>query len=161
MQRRELFSSLAKPFKQKDLQESIIRPPYYDDINLFLTNCVKCETKDCATVCEENIIKILDDGTPKLDFSNSGCTYCNLCATSCKNEVLNIENKKQIEAKIEIVVLSCLSWQNTMCFSCKDPCIVNAIEFVGLFRPTISNVCTSCGLCVKVCPTNAIKVSGL
>ena len=159
MQRRELFSSLAKPFKQKDLQESFVRPPYYKDINLFLTNCIKCETKDCSTVCEENIIKILEDGTPKLDFSNSGCTYCDLCATSCSIDVLTLENKKQIEGKIEIDVLSCLAWQNTMCFSCKDPCLDDAIEFIGLFRPTIKDNCTSCGFCIKVCPTNAIKVS--
>ena len=52
-----------------------------------------------------------------------------LCAISCQNGVLNIEDKKQIEAKIEIDVLTCLSWQNTMCFSCKDPCLENAIDF--------------------------------
>jgi len=158
MQRRELFSSLAKPFKKKE-QERVIRPPYYKEDSLFLTNCVNCNTKDCSTVCEENIIRILEDGTPSLDFSASGCTYCDLCAEACTNKVLDIENKKQIKAKIEIDILACLAWHNTMCYSCKDPCLDNAIEFLGLFRPSINNSCTSCGFCIKACPTNAIKVT--
>ena len=37
MQRRELFGSLAKPFKNRSLQEKAIRPPYFKDINLFFT----------------------------------------------------------------------------------------------------------------------------
>nr|WP_306457763.1 4Fe-4S binding protein [Aliarcobacter trophiarum] len=30
-----------------------------------------------------------------------------------------------------------------------------------MFRPSIQNSCTSCGFCIKVCPTNAIKVKNL
>lgn len=156
MQRRELFSSLSKPFRKES--EKIVRPPYFKDINLFLTNCINCETKDCFNACEESIIKIKDDGSPILDFSNSGCTYCDLCANACLHEVLNIEHKKEIEAKIEIDVLLCLSWNSTMCFSCKDPCLDNAIDFLGMFRPNINQDCTSCGFCIKVCPTSAIKI---
>ena len=79
MQRRELFGSLAKPFKNRSLQEKAIRPPYFKDINLFFTKCLECIEKPCSTACEENIIEILEDGTPKINFSNSGCTYCDLC----------------------------------------------------------------------------------
>ena len=44
-------------------------------------------------------------------------------------------------------------------FSCKDPCVDNAIDFQGLFNPTIDlTKCTSCGFCVSVCPTDAIKL---
>ena len=60
MQRRELFSSLASsirgvPSKQK--QERLLRPPYNNDESLFLNECSKCDGI-CATVCEEEIIKI-------------------------------------------------------------------------------------------------------
>lgn len=160
MQRRELFSSLSKPFK-KEKEESVLRPPYFKDINLFFTNCIECLDKPCIMACEENIIVVLEDKTTALDFSKSGCTYCDMCAKTCTNGVLNIEDKKQIEAKIEIDILSCLAWQNTMCFSCKNPCLDDAITFLGLFRPTITQNCTSCGFCIKVCPTNAIKVKNL
>ncbi len=160
MERRELFSSLASSFSKKEKQEKILRPPYYsikEDDSLFLTNCINCEGL-CGTVCEENIIIIQEDSTPKLDFTNSGCTYCNKCAEACPNEVLNLKYKKLIDVKFEIDVLSCISWNKTMCFSCKDPCIDNAIDFLAMFRPSINDKCTSCGFCVKVCPTNAIKI---
>ena len=71
---------------------------------------------------------------------------------------IHTENKKHINAKIEIDVLSCLSWHQTMCFSCKDPCFYDAIDFLAMFRPTINQNCTACGLCIKSCPTGAIKI---
>ena len=160
MKRRELFSSLASSFNKKEKAEKIIRPPYFltqDDDSIFFTNCTSCEGL-CSTACEENIIIIQDDLTPKLDFTSSGCTYCDECANVCPNEVLNLEYKKHINARIEIDVLSCLAWNQTMCFSCKDPCLDDAIDFLGMFRPSINDKCTSCGFCIKVCPTNAIKI---
>jgi len=156
MQRREFFSSLGLPFKVN--QESIIRPPYFKDENLFFTNCIKCDEKSCSIVCEENIIIIQEDLTPKIDFTKSGCTYCDLCAKSCKNGVLSLEDKKNISAKIQIDTQSCLAWNQTMCFSCKDRCLDNAINFLAIFKPTINENCTNCGFCIRVCPTNAIKV---
>jgi ferredoxin-type protein NapF len=160
MKRRELFSSLASPFKNKEEKpESIIRPPYYICEENFIKSCVTCEDKSCSTVCEENIIIILDDGTPSLNFANSGCTYCDECAIACKDNVLSIENRKNIQARFSIDVLKCMSWNQTMCFSCKDPCMTDAIKFLGMFRPEINNdLCTSCGFCVKVCPTDAISL---
>ena len=157
MKRRELFSSLVSSFKRDEKQEKILRPPYHKDESIFFTNCKDCEGL-CATVCEENIIFIQADSTPKLDLSFSGCTYCNECATACPNEVLQIEHKKNIDAKIEIDILNCLSWNKTMCFSCKDPCLDNAIDFLAMFRPSINSNCTACGFCIKSCPTNAIKI---
>ena len=157
MKRRELFSSLVSSFKRDEKQEKILRPPYHKDESIFFTNCKDCEGL-CATVCEENIIFIQADFTPKLDLSFSGCTYCNECAIACPNEVLQVEHKKNINAKIEIDILNCLSWNKTMCFSCKDPCLDNAIDFLAMFRPSINSNCTACGFCIKSCPTNAIKI---
>lgn len=157
MKRRELFSSLTSSFSKKEKQEKIIRPPYFQSEAIFFTNCTDCEGF-CSTACEENIIFIQEDSTPKLDFSSSGCTYCDECAIACPNEVLKVDYKKNIDVKIEIDVLSCLSWNQTMCFSCKDPCLDDAIDFLGMFRPSINDNCTSCGFCIKVCPTGAIKI---
>ena len=174
MKRRELFSSLASPFKDKkeSAESVIIRPPYYlqeadftwnlspedKTVNTdFHKGCSECVDKSCATVCEEQIIKILDDGTPTLDFSLGGCTYCDQCAIACKSNILTIENKKNINVIFSIDLIKCLSWNQTMCFSCKDPCLDNAINFLGMFRPEIiEDKCTSCGWCVKACPTDAI-----
>ena len=158
MERRELFSSLASSFTKKEKQEKIIRPPYFKNEEIFLTNCIECSDKKCSIVCEENIILILENGTPAISFENNGCSYCDECANTCEHEVLNLEDKKNINTKIEIDPLSCLSWNQTMCFSCKDPCLDDAIDFLAMFRPEINENCTSCGYCIKYCPTSAIKI---
>jgi ferredoxin-type protein NapF len=161
MQKRELFSSLGSIFgnnASKEGETKIIRPPYFSDITLFDSECKECDGA-CANVCEENIIKIASDSTPYLDLQISGCTYCDECAVACERDVLKVEYKSNIDATISIDILSCLSWNSTMCFSCKDPCLDNAIDFLAMFRPSINqDRCTCCGFCIKYCPTGAIKV---
>ncbi len=160
MQRRELFSFLSSSIKgeEKKTEQIILRPPYYSDISLFHNECNKCDAK-CATVCEEEIIKIAEDKTPYLDFSNSGCTFCDECAIACEFEVLKIEYKKDIEADIIINQSTCISWDGVMCFSCKDPCLEDAIEFKAMFMPTIDmSKCNACGFCLNRCPTYAIEI---
>ena len=160
MQRRELFSSLASSISGSKKQEKLLRPPYFSDESLFHKECNKCDAK-CATVCEEDIIKISDDKTPYLIFSSSGCTYCDKCALSCEFGVLTLENKKLIKAKVTINKTKCLSWSHTMCFSCKDPCLDKAIDFQAMFMPLINDKCTSCGFCISRCPTDAIEIKVL
>ena len=164
MQRRELFSSLASSLKDvvkttsTEQQESFLRPPYYNDESLFHNECSKCDAK-CATVCEEEIIKITTDGSPYLDFAHSGCTFCDECAKVCEFGVLSLEYKREINATIAINTQECMSWNATMCFSCKDPCLDNAIDFKAMFMPSIDeNRCTACGFCISRCPTSAIKI---
>ena len=153
--RRELFSSLG--FSKKGQGIIKIRPPYFSNESDF-DKCIECDGK-CATACEEKIITIQDDKTPILDFKKSGCTYCDKCALVCEYDVLKLENKQLINAKIKIDMLKCLSWQKTMCFSCKDICLEDAVKFLGLFRAEIDyEKCTNCGFCIKVCPVDAIKV---
>ena len=157
MQRRDFFNSFKKHFNKPKHEPLVLRPPYYEDISLFEQNCINCDGK-CANSCEENII-VINNKLPELNFKQSGCTYCDECAKACDHEVLKIENKKNIEAKFNINPAKCLSWQKTMCFACKDPCLDNAIEFAGIYFPEIiTNKCTSCGFCISVCPTDAIEL---
>jgi ferredoxin-type protein NapF len=158
MQRRELFSSLFSN-KKKENTEALVRPPYFNNEDSFYKECPECIDTPCVTFCQESIIKIADDKTPILSFKSGGCTYCDECAVSCPNGVLTLEYKKKIDAVVEIDVLKCMSWNQTMCFSCKDPCLEDAIEFLGMFRPSINeSKCTSCGFCIGVCPAEAIKI---
>lgn len=157
MDRRELFSSLFSSKKEK--KEIKIRPPYFQEESSFSKECIECVDTPCVTFCQENIIIMDGDHTPILNFQNSGCTYCNECAVHCPTEVLSVENKRDIQVDVEIDMLQCMSWSNTMCFSCKDPCLEDAIEFLGIFKPSIDpSKCTSCGFCIGVCPTNAIII---
>ena len=41
-----------------------------------------------------------------------------------------------------IDVLKCLSWNQTMCFSCKDPCLDDAIDYFQ-FSKQINNQCSA------------------
>lgn len=94
-----------------------------------------------------------EDKTPHIDFSKGGCTYCGECAKACEYGVLLEDSEEKIPVKVEIDMIKCLSWHNTMCFSCKDPCLDDAIEFLGMFRPSIvEDKCTSCGFLLECMP---------
>ena len=160
MERRELFGSLASSLRKEKKQEEFIRPPYYSELSLFHNECNKCEGV-CATACEEDIIAIADDKTPYLLFLKNGCTYCDKCAEACDFGVLTLEAKNRISATVTINKAKCLSWDHTMCFSCKDPCLENAIDFKAMFMPTINDKCTACGFCINRCPTEAIEIKVL
>jgi len=161
MERRELFSSLRSSFQNTNEKrvQRVIRPPYFNKELDFENICKTCTEKSCLDVCEVDIIEIQEDSTPILNLAQSGCTYCDECAKACDANVLTLENKKNINAKFSIGLLECLSWNQTMCFSCKDPCLEDAIQFLGMFRPEIDEkLCTSCGFCLTVCPTDAITL---
>lgn len=162
MERRELFSFLSSSVKEAVREDKngtvvLVRPPYYGDSSAFATECQNCEG-ECASLCQEQIIKIGEDKTPYLDFSQRGCTYCDECAIGCPNDVLLVENKKLISVKIVINQKKCYSWQGVMCFSCKDPCFEDAIDFKAMFMPEINDKCTNCGFCIGRCPADAIDI---
>ncbi len=160
MERRELFSFLSSSLKGAgNEKEIIIRPPYYSDITAFDTECQNCDGK-CATLCQEQIIIIGEDKTPRLSFSNGGCTYCDDCAIACEPDVLRVEDRRLIDVGVRINESTCMSWSGVMCFSCKDPCLEDAIEFKAMFMPTIDQEkCTSCGFCISRCPSYAIDIT--
>jgi len=163
MERRELFSSLTSAFRDDsgEKSEMILRPPYNNDESLFHNECSQCEGM-CATVCEVEIIKIHEDKTPYLSFDQSGCTFCDDCVSACDFGVLSLEAKSDVQAKVTISESSCLAWNDVMCFSCKDPCLDNAIVFEGLFKPVIDeSKCTACGFCITRCPATSIEIESL
>jgi ferredoxin-type protein NapF len=154
MERRNFFKNLTNSKKSKRV---VIRPPYFEEEGSF-EKCVECDGK-CADVCETKIIFISEDNKPFLDFSQNGCTFCDECAKICPEDVLKVEFKDIVDAEIVIDPKKCMSWSKNICFSCKDPCLENAIEFAGMFYPEIiADKCTACGFCIKYCPTEAIIV---
>ncbi len=141
----------TSPFK------SFVYPPYFEKKDDFL-KCIECETKDCLSACNENII-FIEEERPVIKFANSGCTFCDECAKVCKFDVLKVENKKnKLNCDTIINPQKCIAWNQTICFSCQDICEENAIIYNGMFNPVIDlEKCTSCGFCISVCPTNAIE----
>ena len=143
--------------KPTEVERDIIRPPYSTEDTDF-SKCAECKGY-CVEACEEKILFRLRDGSPHLVYGEKGCTFCKKCAESCEFDVLSTENPERINAQIKIDISKCMAWNDTMCFSCKEPCLENAIKFEGIFRPQIiPDLCTGCGFCLNVCPSGAIQV---
>ena len=161
--RRGFFKSFSTPFVEEDAVWEPIRLPYNKDKTLFETECITCETKPCIPVCDEEIIKTLDDGSLFLDFSKRGCTYCDACAEACDKDVLVLnEEIYRIEAHIELDMAKCMAWKDVICSSCRDVCYDRAIKFLGMLRPEIIyDNCTNCGFCIGVCPSYAISATAI
>jgi len=141
--------------KQQE-QPSIIRPPY--SLNSDFSVCKECDGA-CIQACEEQIIKRYKDGSPYIVFNYKGCTFCEKCAEVCEYQVLDKNKPAKIYMDIQINQNKCMSWNNIMCFACKDPCIDNAIRFEGIFKPKIEiDLCSGCGFCISVCPSGAIEI---
>jgi len=159
--RRDFFKKFASPIleeKEKKKPSLFLRPPYYKDIEAFDKECINCIDKACASACDEQIIVIEAGGTPILNYTKSGCTFCQECALVCELGVLQVENERKVNATFIINKQSCLAHNQSVCFSCKEPCIDNAIIFRGMFEPIIDiDKCTACGFCLSRCPTNAIE----
>ena len=160
--RRDFFKRLSGDIVTKTKEEGrplFLRPPYNRDRELFDKECIECEGKECIKACDENIILIEANKTPILNFSKSGCTFCQDCADACSRGVLVIdETTKKIDATFLIKKESCMAHNGSICFSCKEPCLEDAILFKGMFEPIIDmELCTSCGFCISRCPTNAIE----
>lgn len=161
LSRRDLFKSFTKPLSS-DQEDNIllVRPPYGKDESIFQSECPSCESKACVTSCDEKIIFISDDGTPILDFSKNGCTFCDECANICEKDILSLENidtSEKLNAMFKISLDSCVAHHGVICYSCKEPCIDDAILFNGMFNPIIDeDKCTGCGFCMPRCPVKAI-----
>jgi len=161
--RRDFFRSFAKPLQQttKDASPLVVRPPYGLSESLFQSECPTCESKACVASCEEKILFIGEDGTAQLSFASSGCTFCDACVVACEAGVLSLEKSaytEHIAATFQINTQGCVAHNSVICFSCKEPCIDDAILFNGMFNPVIDmNLCTGCGFCISVCPVDAIE----
>ncbi len=160
--RRRLFS-LFRGNEPEGESYRQVRPPYGESESAFRSKCAQCETKACATSCDEQIIVIEAGGTPILNFTRSGCTFCEECAKACEERgsgSLSLENThtaQRINARFVISTEGCMAHHGVICFSCKEPCIDNAILFNGLFNPVIdTDRCTGCGFCLSRCPVKAI-----
>jgi len=154
--RREFFLSLLAPLHAK--KQPLIRPPYAHNPSLFEKHCPTCDAP-CADVCPEGIITINKTQGAHLNFSFNGCHFCPLCAEACPNDVLRPSENATIGARFLIDIQSCLGWNQTMCYACKDSCVHDAIEFFGLFRPEIiPDLCVGCGACLSKCPTQSISI---
>ena len=140
-----------------------LRPPWALAEPAFSNACNGCGK--CVTVCEEKIIFISIRKLPSLDFSRGGCTFCGECTHVCETGALLPTQKPdglpwQLKARIDDY---CLAKHGTSCVRCIEECEHDAIVakpmLGGRSKMQIDNlVCTGCGMCVGICPVNAVSM---
>lgn len=163
-QKREAFASFSTLLGRGKRESVVIRPPYAQNKELFETICLTCKDTPCVSACEEEIIFLDENHTPCLLFSKRGCSFCEECAKACPSEVLHVKSNDEVTIKVDVKIDigKCIAWNGTICNSCGDVCLTKAIQFFGMFRPTVEmNQCNGCGFCYSVCPTNAVLIKGV
>lgn len=56
---------------------------------------------------------------------------------------------------------ACIAWNGVICISCRTACDEQAITVDRQQRPAIVEAaCTGCGVCIDLCPSQAIRRNG-
>jgi ferredoxin-type protein NapF len=110
-----------------------------------------------ACAGETGVLVREEGGAPFLDFQVAGCTLCAACLEACPEGVLG-EGRSPL-ARVWIETGACLAHRGVVCVACRQACPEDAVVFEGMLRPEIVDRCTGCGLCVPVCPVEAVAWS--
>ena len=139
------------------------RPPWFQQVMESNDGaCSNCD-QECVTSCPQKIISLHPGehehvGTPWLDFSVTGCTFCGKCAEACPS-IESFEKESSRMKSLQLVKESCLTWNNVFCMSCIGKCDVRALRLDERRRLILNDsLCTGCGMCVHSCPVNALGI---
>lgn len=115
---------------------------------------------DCEKVCAFDAIKMSAEGLPVVDAAK--CTACGKCVAACPKKLFTLA---PITSPVYVACRSLDLGKDTKavcpvgciaCKLCEKACKFDAIHVINNVAVIDYHKCTSCGECVKVCPTKAI-----
>ena len=147
-----------------------LRPPGALPERTFRRACVHCG--QCAAVCPQGSIRLAETWgaarhTPVLTPERSPCDLCMKCPPVCPTGALRPVKAEEAGMGTAVILRErCLNWTDSgiMCTTCYDRCplrgkgMVLELGDMG-FVPTVGAACVGCGMCVYVCPKNAVSVA--
>ncbi|MCK9432312.1 MAG: RnfABCDGE type electron transport complex subunit B [Candidatus Omnitrophica bacterium] len=116
----------------------------------------------CARACPFGAITISAEGLPVINKDK--CRACNKCVLACPKKLISLvsvthpvfvacsshDMGKDVRA---VCSVGCIA-----CRMCEKACKFDAIHVIDNLAVIDYHKCTSCGECVKVCPTKTIRI---
>jgi len=99
---------------------------------------------------------LLEARTPKIDFHEGLCDFCNRCIEVCPTGALKPFDPEMEKIGIAVVMQDyCIAWKNpNTCIKCLEPCSYDAISFENGVPLVNADNCNGCGACEYVCPAH-------
>ncbi len=116
--------------------------------------CSHCENPPCVAACPPGALYKEDGSAPTL-LDESKCDGCGVCIEACPVGALQMNREGKIVLKCD----QCVERQKEgLLPACVSGCPTGALEWhTGRIKYEIdAEACKACGLCIKVCPTEAI-----
>ncbi len=164
------FFSINKENQNKTkIKNFFLRPPgAVADSDKFLQLCNSCG--DCIIACPHHAIyRIPKIEGPLMDPNVRACYLCDdfPCISACERKALLPleENTLPSFGIAKVNQYKCLNYtlKNTRkkklkCTKCFDECPIASAVNLKQKIPAFTEFCVGCGICKKVCPTNAIEI---
>jgi len=169
---RTLARELAPPPRSvQRLLPDYLRPPGAVDEEHFASICERCHK--CQEACPHDVILPLgpaygkDEGTPVILPRGRPCRLCDdlPCAVACPSGALRpipLAAVRMGTARLDPA--ACRAVRGQPCDDCLKECPLgdSAIRWNGDRPKIVDEVCTGCGMCVFICPTDppALSIEG-
>ena len=116
----------------------------------------------CVQVCPFGALTMSKEGLPIVDFHK--CKACNKCVQICPKKLFSLvplAGKVYVACSCHdlgkdtrsVCAVGCIA-----CKLCEKSCKFDAIHVIDNLAVIDYNKCTSCGECVKACPTKSIQI---